>query len=88
MMKKKYDPLFNLYQIEPEETYEIDQEVVGLMAEILYNIEDINEIRRDIIKLMNNKNVANERCLSLIKTMIDALEAELSILGLLGFNVM
>jgi len=87
-MQKKYDPLFNLYQIETEEPLSIDKEVVGLMAEILYNIEDINEINRDVKKLLNNNNVANERYLPLIKTMIDALEAELSILGLMGFNMM
>jgi hypothetical protein len=87
-MQKKYDPLFNLYQIETEEPLSNDKEVIGLMAEILYNIEDINEINRDVKKLLNNNNVANERYLPLIKTMIDALEAELSILGLMGFNNM
>jgi len=83
-MQKKYDPLFNLYQIETEEPLSNDKEVVGLMAEILYNIEDINEINRDIKKLSRTR----ERYLPLIKTMIDALEAELSILGLMGFNMM
>jgi len=87
-MQKKYDPLFNLYQIETEEPLSNDKEVIGLMAEILYNIEDINEINRDVKKLLNNNNVVNERYLPLIKTMIDALEAELSILGLMGFNIM
>jgi hypothetical protein len=82
-MQKKYDPLFNLYQIETEESLSNDQEVVGLMAEILYNIEDINEIDRDIKKLSRTR----ERYLPLIKTMIDALEAELSILGLMGFKM-
>ena len=82
-MQKKYDPLFNLYQIETEESLSNDQEVVGLMAEILYNIEDINEINRDIKKLSRTR----ERYLPLIKTMIDALEAELSILGLMGFKM-
>jgi hypothetical protein len=82
-MQKKYDPLFNLYQIETEESLSNDQEVVGLMAEILYNIEDVNEINRDIKKLSRT----SERYLPLIKTMIDALEAELSILGLMGFKM-
>ena len=82
-MQKKYDPLFNLYQIETEESLSNDQEVVGLMAEILYNIEDINKINRDIKKLSRTR----ERYLPLIKTMIDALEAELSILGLMGFKM-
>jgi hypothetical protein len=82
-MQKKYDPLFNLYQIETEESLSNDQEVVGLMAEILYNIEDITEINRDIKKLSRT----TERYLPLIKTMIDALEAELSILGLMGFKM-
>jgi hypothetical protein len=82
-MQKKYDPLFNLYQIETEESLSNDQEVVGLMAEILYNIEDMNEINRDIKKLSRT----SERYLPLIKTMIDALEAELSILGLMGFKM-
>jgi len=86
-MQKKYDPLFNLYQIETEEPLSNDKEVIGLMAEILYNIEDINEINRDVKKLLNNNNVVNERYLPLIKTMIDALEAELSILGLMGFKM-
>ena len=82
-MQKKYDPLFNLYQIETEESLSNDQEVVGLMAEILYNIEDIEKINRDINKLSRT----SERYLPLIKTMIDALEAELSILGLMGFKM-
>jgi len=82
-MQKKYDPLFNLYQIEIEESLSNDQEVVGLMAEILYNIEDIEKINRDIKKLSHTR----ERYLPLIKTMIDALEAELSILGLMGFKM-
>jgi hypothetical protein len=82
-MQKKYDPLFDLYQIETEESLSNDQEVVGLMAEILYNIEDINKINRDIKKLSRTR----ERYLPLIKTMIDALEAELSILGLMGFKM-
>jgi len=82
-MQKKYDPLFNLYQIETEESLSNDQEVVGLMAEILYNIEDINKINRDIKKLSRTR----ETYLPLIKTMIDALEAELSILGLMGFKM-
>lgn len=82
-MQKKYDPLFNLYQIETEESLSNDQEVVGLMAELLYNIEDINEIDRDIKKLSRTR----ERYLPLIKTMIDALETELSILGLMGFKM-
>ena len=82
-MQKKYDPLFNLYQIETEESLSNDQEVVGLMAEILYNIEDIEKINRDINKLSRT----SERYLPLIKTMIDALEAELSILDLMGFKM-
>jgi hypothetical protein len=82
-MQKKYDPLFNLYQIETEESLSNDQEVVGLMAEILYNIEDIEKIDKDIKKLSRTR----ERYLPLIKTMIDALEAELSILGLMGFKM-
>ena len=82
-MQKKYDPLFNLYQIEIEESLSNDQEVVGLMAEILYNIEDIEKINRNIKKLSRTR----ERYLPLIKTMIDALEAELSILGLMGFKM-
>lgn len=82
-MQKKYDPLFNLYQIEIEESLLNDQEVVGLMAEILYNIEDIEKINRNIKKLSRTR----ERYLPLIKTMIDALEAELSILGLMGFKM-
>ena len=53
------------------------------MAEILYNIEDINKINRDIKKLSRTR----ETYLPLIKTMIDALEAELSILGLMGFKM-
>jgi len=82
-MQKKYDPLFNLYQIETDESLSNDQEVVGLMAELLYNMEDITEIDRDIKKLSRT----HERYLPLIKTMIDALEAELSILGLMGFKI-
>lgn len=82
-MQKKYDPLFNLYQIETEESLSNDQEVVGLMAEILYNIEDIEKINKNIKKLSQTR----ERYLPLIKTMIDALEAELSILGLMGFKM-
>ncbi len=82
-MQKKYDPLFNLYQIETEESLSNDQEVVGLMAEILYNIEDMEKIDKDIKKLSRTR----ERYLPLIKTMIDALEAELSILGLMGFKI-
>lgn len=82
-MQKKYDPLFNLYQIETEESLSNDQEVVGLMAEILYNIEDMEKINGDIKKLSRTR----ERYLPLIKTMIDALEAELSILGLMGFKM-
>ena len=82
-MQKKYDPLFNLYQIEIEESLSNDQEVVGLMAEILYNIEDIEKINKDIKKLSHTR----EKHLPLIKTMIDALEAELSILSLMGFKM-
>ena len=82
-MQKKYDPLFNLYQIETDESLSNDQEVVGLMAELLYNMENITEINRDIEKIART----HERYLPLIKTMIDALEAELSILGLMGFKI-
>ena len=82
-MKKKYDPLFKLYQIEPDESLSNDQEVVGLMAELLYNMEDITEINKDIEKI----GLTHERYLPLIKTMIEALDAELSILGLMGFKI-
>ena len=82
-MQKKYDPLFNMYQIESEESSSNDQEVVGLMAEILYNIEDIEKINKNIKTLSRTR----ERHLPLIKSMIDALDAELSILGLMGFKM-
>lgn len=82
-MQKKYDPLFNLYQIETEGALSNDKEVVGLMAEILYNIEDTIKIDKDVKKL----SCTSERYLPLIKIMIDTLEAELSILGLMGFKM-
>lgn len=84
----EHDPLFDLYQIESVEVSPADREVVGLMAKILYDIEDIESTSRDIADLFNIEQVASERCLSLLKTMIDSLEVELSILSLLGYNAL
>ncbi|EMR74235.1 hypothetical protein MCGE09_00296 [Thaumarchaeota archaeon SCGC AB-539-E09] len=80
---KSYDPLFNLYQIESDETNPIDKEIVGLMADILYNVEDMESIDRDISILINNSQVSNEKYFSLIKTMIESLDVELSLLSLM-----
>ena len=81
-MKDKLDPLFNLHQIETEATFSIDHEVVSIMAELLCDIEDMNKIHSDIQRLMG----LSERYLPLLKTLIDALESELSILSLKGTN--
>jgi hypothetical protein len=83
---KRYDPLFNLYQIETDEVNTIDKEIVGLMANILYNMEDMESIDRDILSLLNNKQISNEKYFSLIKTMIDSLEVELSIFSLMKIS--
>ena len=50
---KKYDPLFNLYQIESDEINSIDKEIVRLMADILYNVEDMESIDHDISSRVN-----------------------------------
>lgn len=81
---KRYDPLFNLYQIESDEVDALDKEEVGLMAKILFNMEDIESINRDISTLLYSKQGPNEKYLLLLKTMIDSLEVELSLFSLLG----
>ena len=84
----EHDPLLDLYQIESIEVSPVDREVVGLMAKILYDIEDIENASRNIADLFKIEQVSSEKCLSLLKTMIDSLEIELSILNLLGFNTL
>lgn len=84
----EHDPLLDLYQIESVEVFPVDREVVGLMAKILYDIEDMENTSRNIADLFKIEQVASERCLSLLKTMIDSLEVELSIMSLLGFNAL
>jgi hypothetical protein len=84
----EHDPLLDLYQIESIEVSPVDREVVGLMAKILYDIEDIENTSRNIADLFKIEQVSSEKCLSLLKTMIDSLEIELSILNLLGFNTL
>ncbi|HUS79243.1 MAG TPA: hypothetical protein VM050_11365 [Patescibacteria group bacterium] len=83
---RKDDPLLDLYQLEPEEVSTVDRKVLGLMAKILYDIEDMESTSHDIETLFRIEQVTSERYVSLLKKMIDSLEIELSILSLMDFN--
>ena len=81
-----YDPLFKLHQIEFVENSHIDREIVSLMIKIMDNIEDFDEISSDIKSLVKSEQSTTMIFLSMIESMIEILETEISMLSFLGFN--
>jgi hypothetical protein len=81
-----YDPLFKLHQIEFVENSPIDQEIISLMIKIMDNIEDFDELSSNIKSLVRSEQSTTMIFLSMIESMIEILETEISMLGYLGFN--
>jgi len=81
-----YDPLFKLHQIEFVENSYIDREIVSLMIKIMDDIEDFDEISSNIKSLVKSEQSTTMIFLSMIESMIELLETEISMLSFLGFN--
>ena len=82
-----YDPLFKLYQIEFHKNSPIDKEIVSLMIKIMDDVEDFDIISANIQSLVKNEQSTTTSYLSMIKSMIEILHTEISILNHLGLNL-
>lgn len=80
------DPLFKLHQIEFVENSPIDREIISLMIKIMDNIEDFDELSSNIKSLVKSEQSTTMIFLSMIESMIEILETEISMLSYLGYN--
>ena len=80
------DPLFKLHQIEFVENSQIDREIVSLMIKIMDNIEDFDELSSNIKSLVKSEQSTTMIFLSMIESMIEILQTEISMLSYLGYN--
>ena len=80
------DPLFKLHQIEFVENSPIDREIISLMIKIMDNIEDFDELSSNIKSLVKSEQSTTMIFLSMIESMIEILQTEISMLSYLGYN--
>ncbi|UCH56926.1 MAG: hypothetical protein JSV18_06175 [Candidatus Bathyarchaeota archaeon] len=73
---RKEDPLAGLYQLEVEESRPMDREALLLLARMLDNLEDFNELSLGLRSIMVEDEVLETRILSLFKTLIQGVRNE------------
>ena len=79
--RKKEDPLADLYQIDIDENFPLEEEALVLMVKMLDNIEEFKELSGNLRKIMGKDELMETRILSLLKVLITGVQAEYMIIG-------
>ena len=81
MKKNVDDPLSTLYQIDVDYKYPLEKEVLLIMLRVLDNIEELGSFELDLRNIIGTDSSVETRILSLLRTLIDGIQIEYSILS-------
>jgi hypothetical protein len=81
LKKNVDDPLSTLHQIDVDYKYPLEKGALLIMLRVLDNIEEFGSFRLDLKKIIKTDPSVETRILSLLRTLIDGIQIEYSILS-------
>jgi len=81
-MKKNIDePLSTLFQIDVDYKYPLEKEALLIMLRVLDTVEEFGSFGLDLNNIIGTDSSVKTRILSLLRTLIDGIQIEYSILS-------